>query len=73
MPCSGTADIALLDSSSNIGEPGVWMFRIDGETVIPACYNEGLLTLLKHPSYLILSFPYIGHSVVCISTCAVLM
>ena len=43
MPCSGTEDIAMLTSSSNIGEPGVWIFQVDGTDIIPACPNEGLL------------------------------
>ena len=43
MPCSGTEDISMLTSSSNIGEPGVWIFQVDGTDIIPACPNEGFL------------------------------
>ena len=43
MPCSGTEDVAMLTSSSNVGEPGVWVFQVDGTDIIPACPNEGLL------------------------------
>ena len=43
MPCSGTENISMLTSSSNVGEPGVWIFRVDGTDIIPACPNEGLL------------------------------
>ena len=44
MPCSGTTDIAVLTTSSNVGPelPGVWIFRIDGKSIIPACPNEGI-------------------------------
>ena len=43
MPCSGTEAISMLTSSSNVGEPGVWVFQVDGTDIIPACPNEGLL------------------------------
>ena len=41
IPCSGTKDISMLTSSSNVGEPGMWVFRVDGTDIIPACPNEG--------------------------------
>ena len=31
LPGSGTEQILMLSNSSNIGEPGVWVFRIDNE------------------------------------------
>jgi hypothetical protein len=44
MPCSGTSDITQLNTSSNVGTPGLWIFRIDGENIIPACPNEASCT-----------------------------
>ena len=41
MPCSGTEDISMLTSSSNVGEPGVWIFQVDGTDIIPAYPSEG--------------------------------
>ena len=41
MPCSGTEDTSMLTSNSNVGGPGVWVFRVDGTDIIPACPNEG--------------------------------
>ena len=43
MPCSGTEDISMLTSSSNVGEPGVWIFQVDGMDIILPCPNEGRL------------------------------
>ena len=43
MPCSGTEDISMLTSSSNVGEPGVWIFQVDGTDIILPCPNEGRL------------------------------
>ncbi len=31
LPGSGTEQILMLSNSSNIGEPGVWVFRVDNE------------------------------------------
>ena len=31
---SGTADLLNIDTTSNAGIPGVWMFRIDQQSVI---------------------------------------
>ena len=39
VPCSGTPNNAQLVTSSNVGEPGVWIFRID-ESIVPACPTE---------------------------------
>ena len=39
VPCSGTPNIAQLVTSSNVGDPGVWIFRID-ESIVPACPTE---------------------------------
>ena len=49
LPCSGTTDIAQLVNTSNVGTPGLWIFRIDGENIIPASPNEGMFyTLVSH-------------------------
>jgi hypothetical protein len=40
MPCSGTESITSLASSSNVGEPGVWAFRVDQKEIIPACTDK---------------------------------
>ena len=48
MPCSGTSDITQLNTSSNVGTPGLWIFRIDGENIIPACPNEGAHYTVYH-------------------------
>jgi len=40
VPCSRTPEIMNISMSSNVGRPGVWIFRIDGEEVIPACVDE---------------------------------
>lgn len=34
IPGSGTADIINVDTTSNVGVPGVWMFQVDEESVI---------------------------------------
>ena len=41
LPCSGTTDIDQLVNTSNVGTPGLWIFRIDGD-IIPACPNKGM-------------------------------
>ena len=41
MPCSGKEEIISLTNSSNIGENGVWIFRIDQDTIEPACKDKG--------------------------------
>ena len=41
IPFSRTPEVMNISMSSNIGQPGVWIFRIDKEEVIPACVNEG--------------------------------
>ena len=41
MPCSGTEDISMLTSSSNVGEPGLWIFQVDGTDIFLPCPNEG--------------------------------
>ena len=40
MPCSGTQNIESLVNSSNIGENGMWLFRIHQDTVEPACTDK---------------------------------
>jgi hypothetical protein len=40
MPCSGTQNIESLVNSSNIGENGMWLFRIDQDTIEPACTDK---------------------------------
>ena len=30
---SGTSDVINVDTLSNVGEPGLWVFRVDGENV----------------------------------------
>ena len=40
MPCSGDPNIKSLVDSSNIGKPGVWLFRID-QSAIQSCPNKG--------------------------------
>ncbi|CAI8056187.1 hypothetical protein GBAR_LOCUS30618, partial [Geodia barretti] len=39
MPCSGDPNIKSLVDSSNIGKPGVWLFRID-QSAIQSCPNK---------------------------------
>ncbi len=31
LPGSGTEQVLLLSNTSNVGEPGVWVFRVDSE------------------------------------------
>ncbi|CAI8045170.1 Alpha-tectorin [Geodia barretti] len=40
MPCSGTQNITSLVNSSNIGENGIWLFRVDQDTIEPACTDK---------------------------------
>ena len=40
MPCSHNDSIVSLVHSSNVGEPGLWLFRIDDSTIEPACQNK---------------------------------
>jgi hypothetical protein len=40
MPCSGTQNITSLVNSSNIGENGIWLFRIDQDPIEPACTDR---------------------------------
>ena len=35
LPGSGSVDILELNSSSNVGRPGVWIFRVDEAEIIP--------------------------------------
>ena len=39
VPCSGSPQIVNISISSNVGRPGVWIFHIDGEEIIPACID----------------------------------
>ena len=41
MPCSMTKNIVSLVETSNVGEEGVWLFRIDQDTIEPACRDRG--------------------------------
>ena len=34
LPGSGSSDILELNTTSNVGRPGLWIFRVDGEEVI---------------------------------------
>jgi len=36
VPASRTADIINIDSISNVGIPGVWMFQVNEERIVPA-------------------------------------
>jgi len=36
VPASRTADIINIDSTSNVGIPGVWMFQVNEETIVSA-------------------------------------
>ena len=40
VPCSRTPEIMNISMSSNVGRPGVWIFRIDEDKIIPACLTE---------------------------------
>ena len=42
VPGSQTRDIVNIDSTSNVGIPGVWVFRVDEEdiTVMRECSND---------------------------------
>ena len=37
LPNSGTDDIALLTTTSNVGNPGVWMFEVDAVEIGSKC------------------------------------
>ena len=37
--------ITTVNSTSNVGVPGVWVFRIDGEEIEPACTDKGTIIL----------------------------
>lgn len=41
LPGSGTENITLLNSTSNVDQPGVWLFRIDDFS--PACMFKMIL------------------------------
>ena len=41
IPCSGTGLITHLPTTSNVGRPGVWVFRIDQEDITPAFPPDG--------------------------------
>ena len=41
-PDSQTPDIINIDTTSNVGRPGVWMFRVDeSEVAVSICDNTG--------------------------------
>ena len=40
LPGSGTDDIANLVDTSNVGVPGLWMFRVDQSDIIGVCVHE---------------------------------
>ena len=42
VPFSRTPEIMNISMSSNTGQPGIWIFRIDKEEIIPACVDEGM-------------------------------
>ncbi|CAI8056196.1 hypothetical protein GBAR_LOCUS30622 [Geodia barretti] len=42
MPCSMTENIVSLVETSNVGEEGVWLFRIDQDTIEPACRDRAM-------------------------------
>ena len=41
--------MTLISTSSNIGVPGIWIFRID-QGIVQACPNEGKHSLLPAES-----------------------
>ena len=41
LPYSGTDDVALLQDTSNIAEPGVWVFLVSGNDI----YSGGEIVL----------------------------
>ena len=35
LPGSGTAGVSTLSSESNVGVPGLWVYRVDGSSIVP--------------------------------------
>ena len=41
LPCSNNPKVVSLAETSNVGMDGLWLFRIDQNTIEPACTNRG--------------------------------
>ena len=48
---SGTDGVLSLNSTTNVGRPGVWIFQVDGDQVVPAGKPTALLHLQFWTTY----------------------
>ena len=50
LPGSNTSDVLTLDSRSNVGMPGLWVFRADGENITVPGNDCMIIPLISNPN-----------------------
>jgi hypothetical protein len=59
LPHSGTPDLTLLTSESNINTPGVWVFQVDTDVIVP----QGPTSIASYPVTIFLTTPQEDNSI----------
>jgi hypothetical protein len=54
LPHSGTRNITLLNSESNINTPGVWVFQVDSNVIVP----QGPTSIASNPDTIFFTTPH---------------